>query len=323
MRHAIYIDEAMNKSIHIAPMMGWTDRHGLFLLRRLTKRARLWTEMIAADALIYGDRARLCPHIDHVLQIGGADPKRLAEAARIGEALGFGEINLNMGCPSRRVGQGGFGAAMMADLDHAAKCVEAMRRAVECPVSVKCRISIDRQDPGKVLPRLLARLSQAGARSFAIHARAAWLSGLSPKQNRTLPPLRHDLVYQMKRAFPHLHLILNGGVQTLDAAARHLRQLDGVMIGRAAFRDPFMLADLDARFFADDKAKPTRQLVLAEIMDYALREKLSAAHLTRLVSGLWARQRGAGAFRRRLNHHRQLSPDAAADILAAADALAA
>ena len=288
--------------IDIAPMMGWTNRHGRFLMGLVSDRLRLWTEMISANAILYGNHERLFAGKTQgvVLQIGGKEPEKLALAARKGEEAGFSEINLNMGCPSCRVGAGGFGAAMMLDLDNAAHCIDAMVKAVSIPISVKCRIGVDNQKAEVVLPLLLKHLSQAGAHHFIIHARKAWLKGLSPKQNRSLPPLDYDLVYHMKRMFPHLLLTLNGGVTSLDEVKNHLAFVDGVMIGRQAFRNPFMLADLDYQFFNGTRSSLTRKQLLWQMSVYAKKENMSSHLFTRLLAGLWHGQKGALDFRRAL-----------------------
>ena len=298
----------MNKSVEIAPMMGWTDRHGRFLLRSLSRHLGLWTEMISAPALVRRGAARILgadPIADEVvLQLGGSAPDELAQAARIGERAGYREINLNAGCPSCKVSAGGFGAALMLTPDRAARCVEAMAEAVDIPVSVKCRIGVDDQDCEKVLPEFIGLLSGAGAARFVIHARKAWLKGLSPKQNRTVPPLNYPLVYEMKSRFSQVPIILNGGISTLDDVARHLDYMDGVMIGRAAFRDSFMLAELDQRFFSNIKTSKTsfaRHEVLERLVDYAAQNNLPRAVLVRLASGLWTGVRGASYVRRALN----------------------
>ena len=286
-------------------MMGWTDRHGRFLLRCLSRHLGLWTEMISAPALVRRGAAQILgadPIADEVvLQLGGSAPDELARAAQIGERAGYREINLNAGCPSCKVSVGGFGAALMLTPDRAARCIEAMAEAVDIPVSVKCRIGVDDQDSEKVLPEFIDLLSRAGAARFVIHARKAWLKGLSPKQNRTLPPLNYPLVYEMKSQFPQTPIILNGGIGTLDDIARHLDYMDGVMIGRAAFRDSFMLAELDQRFFSGMKTSNARHEVLERLVDYAAQNDLPRAILVRLASGLWTGVRGASYVRRALN----------------------
>jgi tRNA-dihydrouridine synthase A len=243
---------AMSRKISIAPMMDWTDRHCRVLHRLLSARALLYTEMITADAILNGDKARLLGFdaSEHpvALQLGGSEPAKLAEAARIAEDFGFDEVNLNVGCPSDRVQSGRFGACLMKEPVLVAACVAAMRETVSIPVTVKCRIGVDDQDPEKALRELIRDCAAAGVRSFAVHARKAWLEGLSPKENRDRPPLDYELVWRVKQENPKLEIILNGGIQTLDEAETHLSRFDGVMLGRAAYQNPAMLAEVDARF---------------------------------------------------------------------------
>ena len=266
--------------------------------------------MKVADAVLYGKAevilAEAAPDI--TLQLGGCEAGALARAARKGEAAGFGAINLNMGCPSCRVGAGGFGAKMMLDIDNAARCLAAMKEAVAIPLSVKCRLAVDEQEASEVLPRLLEKLSAEGVSDFVIHARKAWLKGLSPRQNRTLPPLEYGLVYKMKEDYPHLNIIINGGITELEQVPAHLQKTDGVMIGRAAFANPFMLTALNDN-------PPSRQAVLEQWTHYALRHGLKPSHLTHYVSGLWRAQRGAAYFRRKLNGLKELTEQSAQELL--------
>ncbi len=234
----------------VAPMIDWTDRHCRFLHRQLSKTALLYTEMVVADAIIFGPRDRLLSYSpqEHpvALQLGGSDPAKLAEAVRIAADYGYDEINLNVGCPSDRVQSGTFGACLMRDPAHVAGLVEAMKRASGVPVTVKCRIGVDDQEPAEVLPDFLGRVIGAGADAIWIHARKAWLQGLSPKENREIPPLDYDLVYAMKRENPDVFIGINGGIADLDQAARHLAHMDGVMLGRAAYHNTGLLAGVDA-----------------------------------------------------------------------------
>src|SRR5581483_8498300 len=253
--HGNHEMRGLNRTFSVAPMMDWTDSHCRVLHRALTRRALLYTEMVTADAILHGDRKRLlgfapCAH-PLALQLGGSEPGALAEAARIAEGFGYDEINLNVGCPSDRVQSGRFGACLMKEPELVARSVAAMRRAVALPVTVKCRIGVDEQDPDVALRGLIARSADAGVTCFAVHARKAWLQGLSPKQNREVPPLDYDLVYRIKHENPALTIILNGGIQSLDDAERHLAQVDGVMLGRAAYQNPALLSEIDARFFGD------------------------------------------------------------------------
>src|SRR5512135_24973 len=232
----------------IAPMMEWTDTHCRVLHRCLTRHAVLYTEMVTAEAIIRGNRSRLLAfdRSEHpvALQLGGAEPTRLAEAAKIAVDVGYDEINLNVGCPSDRVQSGRFGACLMREPELVADSVAAMRAAVTVPVTVKCRLGVDEQDPEQSLRTMIAHCAAAGVATFAIHARKAWLKGLSPKENRDVPPLDYELVYRIKRENPALTIVLNGGIATLDQAETHLAHVDGVMLGRAAYHAPAMLADV-------------------------------------------------------------------------------
>ena len=289
-------------------MMDWTDSHCRVLHRSLTRRALLYTEMVTVAAILHGDRKRLlgfeaCEH-PVALQLGGSEPEALAEAARIAQDFGYDEINLNVGCPSDRVQSGRFGACLMKEPDLVAECMTAIRGAVALPVTVKCRIGVDDQDPEIALRALIAQCAEAGVTHFAVHARKAWLQGLSPKENREKPPLDYDLVYRIKRENPALTIILNGGIQTLDEAAAHLGHVDGVMLGRAAYQNPAQLAEIDARFFGD----PPRSLAaaLAEWDAYVerkLKDGVRLSSMTRHMLGLFHGQPGARAFRRHLSEH--------------------
>jgi tRNA-dihydrouridine synthase A len=298
----------LNRTFSVAPMMDWTDSHCRVLHRALTRRALLYTEMVTADAILHGDRKRLlgfepCEH-PLALQLGGSEPKVLAEAARIAEGFGYDEINLNVGCPSDRVQSGRFGACLMKEPELVARSVAAMRQAVALPVTVKCRIGVDEQDPAVALRGLIARSADAGATCFAVHARKAWLQGLSPKENREVPPLDYDLVYRIKRENPALTIILNGGIQSLDDAERHLAQVDGVMLGRAAYQNPALLAGIDSRFFGDTPC--SLDAALAEFSLYVERKLeggVRLAAMTRHMLGLFQGQPGARAFRRHLSEY--------------------
>ncbi|HTW36106.1 MAG TPA: tRNA dihydrouridine(20/20a) synthase DusA, partial [Rhizomicrobium sp.] len=289
-------------------MMEWTDRHCRFLHRRLTRHALLYTEMVTAEAVIRGDRARLLRFdpAEHpvALQLGGSEPQRLAEAARIGADAGYDEINLNVGCPSDRVQSGRFGACLMREPALVADCVAAMRAAASISVTVKCRIGVDDQDPEIALPALVDACVAAGVTTFAVHARKAWLEGLSPKENRDVPPLDYELVYRLKRERPALTIVLNGGVASLDDVETHLRHVDGVMIGRAAYQTPALLADADARFF-DGEAQAIEEAVAAYIayVTEQLRQGVPLNAMTRHMLGLFNGRPGARLFRRYLSEH--------------------
>lgn len=306
-------------------MMDWTDRHLRGFMRLITRRTLLYTEMVTAPAVIHGDRERLLgfDEAEHpiALQLGGSDPKALAEAARVGEGFGYDEINLNVGCPSDRVQSGAFGAVLMKDPDLVARCVTAMQEAVSVPVTVKCRIGVDDQDPETVLPDFLWRVSETGCDTFIIHARKAWLKGLSPKENRMAPPLEHDLVRRMKVEFPHLTIALNGGLENLDQVDVESQTLDGAMLGRAAYHDPWVLAEADMRVFGEaENPAQSRADVVHGLMVQA--EKLLAQggrlhDLTRHVLGLFTGQPGARHWRRVLSEEAN-RPGARPEVLAKA-----
>lgn len=302
-------------------MMHCTDRHDRFLLRLISRRALLYTEMLTAAALVKGDPDRLlcfnqCEH-PVALQIGGSDPEKMAECARLAESYGYDEVNMNVGCPSERVRSGRFGACLMADPDLVADCVAAMRAAVKLPVTVKTRIGIDQQDSFEQLCAFVERVSAAGCETFIVHARKAWLSGLSPKQNRTLPPLNYAMVYDLKQHFGYLNIVLNGGVRSLDDAARHLQRVDGVMLGREAYANPYILADVDRRFFASESAPLSREQVLQRYIEYCERQLKTGCRLNRLsrhVVGLFQGQSGARRWRRYLSQQAHL-PHADAEVI--------
>ena len=294
----------------IAPMMDWTDRHCRFFHRLITRHARLYTEMITADAILRGRREMLLAFSpqEHpvALQLGGADPDRLAKAASIGESYGYDEINLNVGCPSDRVQGGHFGACLMADPDLVARCVAAIRARVSIPVTVKCRIGIDQQDSEKDLERFIVTVAGADCSTFIVHARKAWLQGLSPKENREIPPLDYDRVYRLKRAHPELEVVINGGIETLDDAERHLRHVDGVMLGRTAYQMPYILADVDRRFFGDLQPVNSRAEVLDALTGYAqshLQRGGRLNNIARHTLGLYHGQPRARGYRRYLSEN--------------------
>lgn len=290
----------------IAPMMDWTDRHCRTFHRVMTRQARLYTEMVTAEAVIHGDRARLLGFGAHErplgLQLGGSDPAKLAEAAAIGEAFGYDEINLNVGCPSSRVQDGRFGACLMAEPELVAACVRAMADRVNVPVTVKCRIGIDEQEPEAALFAMAKACVEAGADALIVHARKAWLKGLSPKENREIPPLDYPLVYRLKAAMPHVPISINGGVRSLDAAKTHLAHVDGVMVGRAAYQEPWRLLSVDAELFGGAPAISMKEAIEL-FMPYVERELERGTRLhaiTRHLVGAFHGVPGARAFRRYL-----------------------
>lgn len=302
-------------------MMDRTDRHFRFLMRQITRRTLLYTEMVTAQAILRGPTDKLLrfdPQEHPVaLQLGGDDPKMLAEAARRGERYGYDEINLNVGCPSERVQQGRFGVCLMAEPDRVAAIVSAIQDAVRVPVTVKHRIGFDDLDTYDHLLRFVERVAETGCRRFSVHARKAWLRGLSPKENRNLPPLRYDDVYRLKRARPDLVIEINGGIRSLDAVARHLESVDAVMIGRAAYDDPYMFAPVDRTFFGDDSGVRSRGDVVVQLVPYVERHLADGGRLwpiARHMFGLFAGRKGARAFRRYLSEHAH-RPGAGPEVL--------
>ena len=289
----------------IAPMMDWTDRHCRAFHRRLSARARLYSEMVTADAVIYGPRGRLLGFeaAEHpvALQLGGAEPAKLAEAARIGADFGYDEINLNCGCPSDRVQNGRFGACLMREPQLVADCVAAMRAATPVPLTVKCRIGVDEQEPREALFGLVARVAAAGVAGVIVHARKAWLEGLSPKDNRTIPPLDYPLVYELKAAWPELPIALNGGLADLDAAEHALNHVDGAMLGRAAYQNPELLLGVDPRLFGASAPHADAFAAVAAFEPYIARHLQAGGRLhdvSRHMLGLFAGRAGARLYRR-------------------------
>jgi tRNA-dihydrouridine synthase A len=305
----------------VAPMMDWTDRHCRSFHRLLTRHALLYTEMVTADAVLHGKRDRLLGFStsEHpvALQLGGSNPVKLSEAAAIGEAFGYQEINLNIGCPSDRVQEGRFGACLMAEPALVAACVAAMRATVRIPVTVKCRIGIDDQDAEADFARFIETVADAGCTTFIVHARKAWLKGLSPKENREIPPLDYARVYRLKTARPDLTIVINGGIETLDHCDEHMRHVDGVMLGRAAYQNPYLLAEVDQRYFASTSPAPLRHEVLEQLIPYA-RAHLEGGgklnNITRHILGLYHQQPRGRLFRRFLSEE-AAKPGADADVL--------
>jgi tRNA-dihydrouridine synthase A len=310
-------------------MMEWTDRHCRFFHRLMTRRALLYTEMVTTGAVLHGDRAELIGFdpFEHpvALQLGGSDPGALAQCARIAQDLGYDEINLNVGCPSDRVQEGRFGACLMAEPDHVGECVAAMKAQVTVPVTVKCRIGIDAQDPEVALETFACAVERAGVDGLVVHARKAWLKGLSPRQNRDVPPLDHGRVHRLKAAHPGLPVVLNGGIASLKDAAQHLDLVDGVMMGRAAYQEPWRLLDVDPLLFGAPSRLRTPKDAAQALIPYIERElergtRLSA--ITRHMLGLFRGVPGARAFRRHLATE-AVKPGAGTDVLAQALALVA
>jgi tRNA-dihydrouridine synthase A len=287
-------------------MMDWTDSPCRVLHRCLTRHALLYTEMVTAEAVLHGDRTRLLGFdaFEHsvALQLGGSDPAKLAEASRIAADFGYDEINLNVGCPSDRVQSGRFGACLMREPALVADCIAAMRAAVSVPVTVKCRIGVDDQDPEQSLRALIDACAAAGVTVFAVHARKAWLEGLSPKENRDIPPLDYPLVYRVKRERPHLTILVNGGIENLDQAQAHLVHVDGVMLGRAAYQNPALLAEVDARFFGAAPVDLDAAIeAYATHIERQLRQGARLHPLIKPMLGLYNGRPGARLFRRHLS----------------------
>lgn len=297
----------MKYRFSIAPMMEWTDRHCRFFHRLLTRRALLYTEMITTGAVLHGDRARLLAfdRAEHpvALQLGGSDPRQLAQCARIAADLGYDEVNLNVGCPSDRVREGRFGACLMAEPALVGDCVAAMTGSVRIPVTVKCRIGIDQQDPEEALETLTNAVEQAGIAALIVHARKAWLAGLSPRENRDVPPLDYARVYRLKAAHRGLAVVINGGVLDLDQVRTHLAHLDGVMLGRAAYQEPWRLLEVDPLLFGEPARFASPREAAEALIPYLERELAHGTRLhaiTRHVLGLFRGVPGARAFRRHL-----------------------
>jgi tRNA-dihydrouridine synthase A len=318
----------LNRKFCVAPMMDWTDRHCRVFHRELTRQALLYTEMVTADAVLHGDRERLIgfSRAEHpiALQLGGSDAVKLAAAARIGEGFGYDEINLNAGCPSDRVQEGRFGACLMAEPELVAECVASMRGAVKIPVTVKCRIGIDDQDEEQDLQRFVDHVAAAGCRTIIVHARKAWLKGLSPKENREIPPLDYARVYRLKTARPNIEIVINGGIETLDDCAAHLQHVDGVMLGRAAYQNPALLGEVDRRFFTPHLPVVNRADALRALLPYVEQHIAGGGRLsniTRHVLGLYHGRPRGKAFRRYLSENAQ-HRDAGVRVLEEAIALA-
>ena len=291
-------------------MMEWTDRHCRFVHRLLTRRARLYTEMVTTAAVIHGDRTRLIgfdpAERPVALQLGGSNPVELAQCARIAQDFGYDEVNLNVGCPSERVQEGRFGACLMLEPALVGDCVAAMKAAVTIPVTVKCRIGVDEQDPDAALDALTNSVKSAGAGTLIVHARKAWLKGLSPRENRDIPPLDYARVFRLKVAHPHLPIILNGGIATVEAANEHLARVDGVMLGRAAYQEPWRLLTVDPLLFGEPAPLLSSRAAVEALTPYVERELARGTRLhsiTRHVIGLFHGVPGARAFRRHLATH--------------------
>lgn len=292
-------------------MMDWTDRHCRYFHRQITRRTRLYTEMVTTGALLHGDQPR---HLDFnaeehplALQLGGSEPADLAACAKLAERWGYDEVNLNCGCPSERVQRGSFGACLMREAPLVADCVKAMRDATGLPVTVKHRIGIDKDESYEFVRDFVGELAAAGCEVFIVHARNAWLKGLSPKENREIPPLRHGFVHRLKRDFPVLTIVLNGGVRTDDEIAQHLEHVDGVMLGREAYHHPWLMAEWDARFLGGNGPAPDRAAVEAHMVDYMalqVARGVTWPHVARHMMGLWNGTPGARRWRQVWSDHK-------------------
>ncbi len=311
----------------VAPMLDWSDRYCRYFHRLISRRALLYTEMVTTGALLHGDRAR---HLDFfeeehpvALQLGGSEPEALARCARLGGEWGYDEINLNLGCPSDRVQSGRFGACLMADPGLVAECIAAMREATGRPVTAKHRIGIDHQDSYAQLARFVETLAGAGCRTFIVHARKAWLQGLSPRENREVPPLRYESVYRLKSDFPQLEIVINGGILDLDQAEAQLQRVDGVMMGRAVYHDPWLLAEADRRLFGDSRHPGTPHQVvrrLLPLVEQECRRGVPLKRIARHLLGLFHGRPGAKRWRRHLSQHAHRS-EAGPEVLEQALAL--
>ncbi|MCY7296540.1 tRNA dihydrouridine(20/20a) synthase DusA [Alteromonas sp. a30] len=299
----------IDRQFSVAPMLDWTDRHCRYFLRLLSRNALLYTEMVTTGAIIHGKGDFLGYNQEEhpvALQLGGSQPDEMAECALRAEALGYDEVNINVGCPSDRVQNGRFGACLMAEPQTVAQCVKSMQEKVSIPVTVKCRIGIDEMDDYQGLQDFIQVVADAGCDTFIVHARKAWLKGLSPKENREVPPLNYPRVYQLKQAYPDLNISINGGVKTLDEVAEHLQHVDGVMLGREVYANPYVMAQVDERFYGDDTpVMPREDIVRAMIpyIDNYVESGGKAWHIIRHMLGIFQGQPGGKVFRRYLSQN--------------------
>ena len=314
----------LNRTVSIAPMMGYTDRHARYFLRLISRHALLYTEMVTTGAVLHGDRNKLlrfhANELPLAIQLGGSDPSELRECSRIAEDAGFSEINLNVGCPSDRVQSGRIGACLMAEPGLVAESIAAMQAAVDIPVTVKCRIGIDHMESFEEFNAFIETVADSGGKTFIVHARKAWLQGLSPKQNREIPPLKYEYVYRLKQQHPQLNIVINGGIKTLDQVAEHLQHVDGVMLGREAYHNPYILAQVDRLFFGENGDERSRSEIIDEFTAYVEQQLMSGERLhaiTRHLHGLYKHSSGSRAWKRYLsaNAHK---PDAGIAVLTSA-----
>ncbi len=312
---------SINRTFCVAPMLDCTDRHERYLARLISKHAVLYTEMITTGALIFGDRPKFLDfdEIEHpvALQLGGSDPDAMTQCAELVQQWGYDEVNINVGCPSDRVQSGRFGACLMQTPELVAENVKQMQGAVDIPVTVKCRIGVDDQEPRTALWNLVELSANAGCKTFLVHARKAWLKGLSPKENRDVPPLDYELVYELKRAFPELEIIINGGINTIEACHGHLAHVDGVMMGREAYSNPYIMARVDAELYQDDNQPRTRDKVLRDYVDYVQRNVgvgVRLNHMSRHIVGLYHGEPSSRLFRRHISQNAHI-PGSGSEIL--------
>lgn len=311
----------INRAFCVAPMLDWTNTHCRFFHRLISQHALLYTEMVTTGALIHGNHHRFLNFSDIenplAFQLGGSNPKELAICAKMIEDYGYDEVNLNVGCPSDRVQNGRFGACLMAEPDLVAECVAAMSQVVTIPVTIKSRIGIDESDSYEELLHFIDTIANAGCKTFIVHARKAWLSGLSPKQNREIPPLRYDLVYQLKKDFPQLEIIINGGITSLDQAEEILTNVDGVMMGREAYQNPYILSEVDKRFYGDDRSPSSRHDIVQLLIPYIHAQIKAEGRLnsvSRHILGLFHGEPGARNWRRYISENVS-RPDANENVI--------
>ncbi len=309
------------RKLCLAPMMDYTDRHDRYLLRLISKKMWLFTEMITSNTLLNADPARFLRHHEQehpvAIQLGGSSPVDLATCTKMSEQAGFDEVNLNVGCPSDRVKSGRFGASLMAEPALVAQCIEAMQAAVKIPVTVKCRIGIDDLDQYEDLKNFVTIVSNSGCKILYVHARKAWLQGLSPKQNRDVPPLNYDAVYRLKQEFPQLEIIINGGIKTLSDSILHLKQVDGCMVGREAYANPYMLSEVDRDLYGMNTVIPTRMEILQQYVGYVEAEMAAGTRLTQMsrhALGLFQGIPGAKGWRRHISENAH-KPDSGPQLL--------
>jgi len=311
----------LNRTVSIAPMMGYTDRHARYFLRLISRHALLYTEMVTTGAVLHGDRKKLlrfdADELPLAIQLGGSDPSELRECSRIAEDAGFSEINLNVGCPSDRVRSGRIGACLMAEPALVAESVQAMLSAVDIPVTVKCRIGIDDMESYDAFDAFIETVADSGCDTFIVHARKAWLQGLSPKQNREIPPLRYEYVYRLKQQHPRLNIVINGGIRTIEEMTRHVEKVDGVMLGREAYHNPYMLAPVDHLFYGEPGVERSRDEIIDVFSEYVEEQLASGERLhtiARHLHGLYKHSPGSNAWKRYLSTHAH-KPGAGVQVL--------